>query len=80
MGGPGGFDFANLIAPSFLRAMDENQDGAISREEFQHAFAKWFESCGGAKGPLTEEQVRAGIDRDLAPEGGMMPGFPEPGR
>jgi spore coat protein H len=67
MGGPGGFDLANLIAPAFLRAMDENLDGAISREEFQHAFDKWFEAWGGDKGPLTEEQVRAGISRDLVP-------------
>ena len=66
-GGPGGFDFANVIASSFVRAMDEGKDGVISRDEFLRAFAKWFEAWGGDKGPLTEEQVRAGINRDLVP-------------
>jgi len=75
-GGPGGFDVANMMASSFVRVMDANKDGAVTREEFQHAFARWFEAWGGAKGPLTEEQLRAGLNRDLAPQGGMMPGPP----
>ena len=47
--------------------MDENKDGAITREEFQRGFAKWFDSWGGDQGPLTAEQLRAGISRDIAP-------------
>ena len=76
-GGPGGFDFANGIASSFVRLMDENKDGAITRQEFQQAFAKWFDAWGGDTGPLTEEQLRAGLSRDLAPQGGTMPGPPQ---
>jgi hypothetical protein len=57
--------------------MDENKDGAVTREEFQKVFAKWFDAWGGDTGPLTEEQVRTGLNRDLAPQGGMMPGPPQ---
>ena len=75
-GGPGGFDVANMMASSFARVMDENKDGVVTREEFQHAFARWFDAWGGDKGPLTEEQLRAGLNRELPPQGGIMPGPP----
>jgi hypothetical protein len=65
-----------MAASTFMRSMDENRDGVVTREEFQHAFAKWFEAWGGGKGPLTEEQLRAGLNRDLAPPGVMIPGPP----
>ncbi len=78
MGGPGGFGPASFIAPSFVRAMDQDKDGAISGDEFQRGFAKWFDSWGGAGGSLTGEQLRSGINRDLAPQPGMMPGFGGP--
>jgi len=75
--GGGGFDVANMMVSSFVRVMDENKDGVVTREEFQHAFAKWFDAWGGDKGPLTEEQLRAGLNRELPPQGGMMPGPPQ---
>ena len=80
-GGPGGgrggpIDLAGMLAPAFMKAMDEDKDGSISREEFQRAFSKWFDGWGGDKGPLTADQVRAGIVRDLPGQGGMMPGPP----
>jgi spore coat protein CotH len=64
-GGRGGFAPENMIAAGFVQSMDENKDGVITRQEFERAFAKWFDSWGGDKGPLTPEQLRAGISRDL---------------
>jgi len=75
--GGGGFDFANMMASSFVRAMDDNKDGVVTREEFQRTFATWFEAWGGDRGPLTEQQLRDGLNRDLPPQGGMMPGPPQ---
>ena len=73
MGGPGGFGPANFITPAFLRAMDSNKDGVVSREEFDRCFARWFETWGGDAGPLTDTQLRAGIDKEFGPPQGMMP-------
>ena len=67
-GGPGGFNPTAMLAPPFLKAMDENQDTAVSREEFQQGFRRWFTSWGGDKGPLSMDQLREGITRDLAPQ------------
>jgi len=65
------------MASSFVRAMDDNKDGVVTREEFQRTFATWFEAWGGDRGPLTEQQLRDGLNRDLPPQGGMMPGPPQ---
>ena len=76
IGGPGApIDLSTMLAPTFLRAMDQNKDGSITREEFQQAFAKWFDSWSEGKGSLTEEQLRAGLNRDLAaqPPGTLPP-------
>jgi spore coat protein H len=75
-GGSGGFNPAMMIVPGFLKALDTNQDREVSQEEFQSGFARWFEAWGGKEGSLTAEQLRAGINRDLAPPmpgPGMMP-------
>jgi hypothetical protein len=76
-GGPDGFDFANVAASSFIRVMDENKDGVVTREEFHRVFANWFDAWGGEQGPLTEEQVRSGLNRDLVSQGGRMPEPPQ---
>jgi spore coat protein H len=78
-GPPGGFGPAMFLPAAFLATMDANKDGIITRDEFTRGFEKWFQSWGGtAAGGLTEEQIRAGINRDLAPRPGMpgMPGMP----
>ena len=73
MGGIAGM----MLAPAFLAAMDTDKDGSVGHQEFTAGFAKWFESWGGrAGGGLTEEQIRAGLDRDLPMRG--MPGFGPP--
>ncbi|MCU1235392.1 MAG: hypothetical protein JWP63_3359, partial [Candidatus Solibacter sp.] len=63
-GGRGGGPGVNEIAGAVLRMLDLDKDGAVSGEEFARGFAKWFEDWGGAKGWLTEEQIRAGVTRD----------------
>ena len=72
-GGRGGFDPGRMLAATFLRAVDGNSDGVVTREEFAAAFSKWFDAWGGKEGPLSEEQVRAGIARDLSPPMPPMP-------
>lgn len=72
-GGRGGFGPGTMIGSAFLKAMDENKDGNITQEEFKTAFTKWFDSWS-TDNLITEEQLRAGIEKDLAPAG--MPGGP----
>ncbi len=78
-GGPGGMGPGLFLAPAFQQAMGAGQNAPVTREQFTRAFAKWFENWGGWKtGYLTEEQLRSGINRDLAPRG-MPGGFGPPG-
>ncbi len=74
MGGPpGGFGPANFIAPVFMRTMDEDKDGNVSKAEFDRCFAKWFAGWSGGASALTEAQLKAGIDKVFGPPPGMMP-------
>ncbi|MHB1307442.1 MAG: CotH kinase family protein [Limisphaerales bacterium] len=46
-------------------------------EEFTRGFARWFEAWNTDRtGVLTDEQLRAGIDKDLSPFRGGPPGGP----
>ena len=79
--GPGGgFAPGMMIAGAFVATMDSDKDGKVTRQEFEAAFNKWFEDWGGKDGSLTEDQIRAGINKDLPmprpPGGGMMPAAP----
>ena len=68
-----------MIGGSFVTAMDSDKDGTVTRPEFEAAFAKWFEAWGGKDGPLNEDQIREGINKDLPmprPPGGGMPAPP----
>jgi hypothetical protein len=59
-----------------MTALDDDKDGAITHQEFTRKFGGWFESwSGGRGGALTDEELRAGINRDLAPAPGGF-GFP----
>jgi hypothetical protein len=69
-GGPGGFNPGMMLAPVLSQAMDENKDGAITQPEFRQALARWHTAWGGDKGPITEQQLRDGINRDFAPQPG----------
>ncbi len=68
-GGPG--DFLGQI---FLGALDADHDGSVSHDEFTRGFTKWF-GAWSPDGLMTDEQLRAGIDRDLVPRfDGSPPG------
>ena len=67
-GGPGGFGPAMFVAPAFLKAGDQNQDGKLSSEEFHALAEKWFAEWDKDKlGKLNGDQLRAGINLTLTP-------------
>ena len=75
--GQGAPDFSPgaFLRGLFLRELDKDGDKAISRDEFARGFAGWFDSWDASKtGRLTDAQLRAGIDKDLA----FIPGGPPP--
>lgn len=77
-GGPGGFGPGMFLGNAFMEALDANKDSAVTLDEFKQRFAIWFESWNSDHtGTLTEEQLRAGINKDLSPFRGAPPGgFP----
>ena len=80
-GPPGDFGPGQMLGNVFMTALDTHKDSVITREEFTQGFAKWFEDWNTDKsGMLTEEQLRAGINKDLSPfrggGGGFGPGRP----
>jgi spore coat protein H len=73
-GGPGGFGPGNFLGDTFMAALDTNKDQAITRDEFVTGFAQWFGRWNiDRSGLLSEEQLRNGINQDLAPMGRFGP-------
>jgi hypothetical protein len=67
-GPPGNFSPGTILANAFMRALDEDKDAHLTLPEFQQGFARWFASWNvDQSGRLTDEQLRAGINRDLSP-------------
>jgi hypothetical protein len=67
-GGPG-FGPGTFLAETFKEALDADKDDGVTREEFNAGFARWYRSWNDDKsGKLTEEQLRAGMNRDLVPK------------
>lgn len=76
-GGPRGFGPGMFLGGAFMSALDADKDGWVSHDEFVQGFAKWFASWNKDKsGALSDEQLRAGINQDLAPFRGGPPGGP----
>lgn len=72
-----GFGPGIFLGGAFMTALDANKDKSLTREEFTQGFARWFDAWGaGKKSPLTEEQLRAGINQTLSPSFGGPPGGP----
>lgn len=86
-GGPGrGFGPGMFLAGAFMTALDNDKNGQVAKDEMGAAFAKWFKAWNkDGSAEITEEELRAGIDRDLAPQfpgpggPGGPPGFRPPG-
>jgi hypothetical protein len=76
-GGPGGFGPGMFLAQVFTTALDADNDGVVTQAEFTQGFLKWFDAWNtDHSGVLTEDQLRAGINKDLSPfRGGPPPGF-----
>lgn len=75
-GGPGGgFNPGGMLVPGFLRTLDGNQDGQVSRAEFTDGFTKWFKNWDTKRqGYLTPDDVRDGLNKDLNPTPAGGPG------
>jgi hypothetical protein len=78
-GGPGGEPRGgptDFLASALAKRLDENKDGLIRREEFERGWAEMFEQWGGRENAaLSEEQIRAGINRNFGPSPEMVPEF-----
>ncbi|MHB8521350.1 MAG: CotH kinase family protein [Limisphaerales bacterium] len=76
-GGPGDPGPGMFLGNIFMFALDANKDGQITHDEFVQGFAKWFDAWNTDRsGVLTDEQLRAGINQDLAPGRGGPGGGP----
>jgi spore coat protein H len=66
-----------FLAEAITTALDADKDGAVTQVEFTQGFLKWFDAWNtDHRGVLTEEQLRAGINKDLLPfRGGPPPGM-----
>ena len=77
--GPGGFGPGMFLGPAWFQALDDQKKGALSSEDFTRGFARWFDSWNTDKtGVLSQNQLRAGINKDLSPFRGGPPGFGGP--
>ncbi len=76
-GGGRGFNPTMFIAPAFMGALDQDNNGELSRTEFIEGFDRWFEAWNtNRSGRLTLDQLRAGLNQSLSPG----PGGPGGGR
>jgi hypothetical protein len=65
---PGGFSRVMLFAEPLLKALDEDKDSMVTRDEFTRGFNKLFDAWNTDRsGSLTQEQLRLGIDKDVQP-------------
>lgn len=76
-GRPGDFGPGMFLGPVFMTALDTDKDNSVTHDEFLQVFNKWFVAWDkNHSGTLTEEQLRAGVNKDLFPSRGGPPGMP----
>lgn len=67
-GGPNELGPGAMLARNMMQAFDVNRDAKLTHDEFGAGFAKWFEDWDADKsGDLSEQELREGINRALAP-------------
>jgi spore coat protein H len=65
---PSGFGPGMFLAPVFMTELDQNKDGAVSRDECDNCFRRWFAAWNTDQSDaLTEPQVRKGLNKALSP-------------
>lgn len=65
----GGFGGGGMLADRFMETLDSNKDGELKADEMATEFGKLFQNWNtDNSGFLTEDQLRAGIGRDLSPQ------------
>jgi uncharacterized protein with LGFP repeats len=63
-----------FLGPPLTAELDEDQDGQVTREEFEQGFQRWFREWDTDEtGVLNEQQLRAGLNEMLVPQRGEMP-------
>jgi spore coat protein CotH len=71
---PTGFGPGVFLGPPLTAELDEDQDGQVTREEFEQGFQRWFREWDTDEtGVLNEQQLRAGLNEMLVPQRGEMP-------
>jgi hypothetical protein len=66
-----------FLGPAFVAALDADKNGKVTQAEFIQSFQRWFNSWNSDQsGVLTDDQLRAGINKDLSPfRVGPLAGF-----
>lgn len=73
-GVPAGFGPGMFLGPPLTAELDEDQDGQVTREEFEQGFQRWFHAWDTDEtGVLSEQQLRAGLNEMLMPRPGETP-------
>ncbi len=73
-GGPQGFEPGRLLSGAFVTELDADKNGSVSRDEFTQGFRKWFTAWKtDPSGALTEEELRAGINKTFSTLRGGSP-------
>jgi len=74
--GPGGSRLGAMFGRSLLQLLDENKDGSLTLAEFEQGFAKLYRAWHqDSQDGLTWSELRAGMEKDLAPSRDGFPPF-----